>query len=308
MKYDLLLRGADIVDPKNKFNGKADLAIKDGKVVEVRAGLVGADAREIVDVTGYTLIPGVIDTHVHAEGTAHRQMAKAGVTTCLDMGSMKEVIKEMPQRGCGLNVAGLQFIPNHPDSTPSVSDIMPDVEDALRGGAIGIKMVGGHRPSTPEATANQIIAGNQAGCYVAFHCGSTRYGSNLNGLLEAIELAGNNKLHIAHVNSYLRGMVKDPVEEVTDGLKALAGKKNLVSESYLAIINGTGGNIVDGLPQSHVTRNCLKMRGYEVNAKGLEQALTDGYGIIQTEEAGETVLVTGPAGVEYWKSTTPMCS
>lgn len=301
MKYDLLIRGANVIDPRNKVKGPADLGIKHGKVVDVAPGLSGADAREIIDLSGYTLMPGVVDTHVHVRGPAHRQMAKAGVTTCLDMGAMKDVIKEMPERGCGLNVAGLQALNPYPDSVPSVDDLMPLVEDALEAGAIGIKIIGGHRPSTPEATRNMIEAANRARAYVAFHVGTTRYGSNLHGLLEAVELAGENCLHIAHVNSYLRGMIKDPVEEVVEGLAALKGKKNLVSESYLAIINGTGGKIVDGLPQSHVTRNCLKMRGYEPNEKGLEQAILDGYGFVQTEEAGETVMLTGQEGVDLWR-------
>ena len=35
MKYDLLLRGGHLIDPKNKINAVRDLAILDGKVAAV---------------------------------------------------------------------------------------------------------------------------------------------------------------------------------------------------------------------------------------------------------------------------------
>jgi hypothetical protein len=97
-------------------------------------------------------------------------------------------------------------------------------------------------------------------------------------------------------------MIKDPVEESLTGLRALSGKKNLVSESYLAIVNGTGGKIgKDGLPSSHVTRNCLRMRGYEPTEAGLEKAIFEGYGLVQTEEGGVTIFVVGQRGVDIWR-------
>jgi len=311
MKYDVLFVGASVVDPKNKVKGRYDIGVAKGKVVEIAPELDGTQAREIIDLAGYTVMPGVIDTHVHAGGTAPRQMAKAGVCTCLDMGDMPNVIKQLPSRGVGMNVAGLKTIGPYPDATPSQEELAEEVEKALVGGAIGIKIVGGHRPSTPEATAAMIEAANKAGAYVAFHCGTTRYGSNLDGLLEAVELAGDNCLHIAHVNSYLRGMIKDPVEECLIGLNAIQGKKNLVSESYLAIVNGTGAKIgPDGLPQSHVTRNCLKMGGYTPDKAGLEQAIRDGYCMIKEEQGGETVFVSPERGLKVWneRNTDAACS
>jgi hypothetical protein len=137
--------------------------------------------------------------------------------------------------------------------------------------------------------------------YVASHVGTTVTGSNLNGLKEAIELAGKNNLHVAHVNSYLRGLTKDPVEESLEGLAALKGKRNIVSESYLAIINGTGGKCVDGKPDSHVTRNCLRLGKYPENQDGLEKAILEGFGMVQVEQGGESVLVSGKEGVQCWK-------
>jgi cytosine/adenosine deaminase-related metal-dependent hydrolase len=296
MKFDLVIRGASVVDPKNKVKGRADIGIKQGKVVEVGPGLPGAQSREVIDLNGYTVMPGVVDPHVHCRGTAQRQMVKAGVCTCLDMGAMPQVISEMPDRGCGMNVAGLYRIGPFPQGAPTRQEMAGLVEKALASGALGLKIAGGHFPSTPEAIRMAFEAANEAGAYMACHCGSTRCGSNLEGLLEVIELAGDLHLHVAHVNSYLRGLTRDPVEEVLTGLRALKGKKNLVSESYLAVINGTGASIKD-----HVTLNCLRKGKYERTDAGLEAAIRDGYCQVHGEIARETVLLSGEEGVGYWK-------
>ena len=46
--FDLLIKGAHVVDPLNHVNGKADVAVKDGKIAAVGRDLTG-DAKEIVD-------------------------------------------------------------------------------------------------------------------------------------------------------------------------------------------------------------------------------------------------------------------
>ncbi|MDA8117119.1 MAG: adenine deaminase [Actinomycetota bacterium] len=62
---DLLLTGGRIFSTATREWVRADLAIKDGKVV----GWGARDAREIVDVTDMYLVPGFIDAHMHLEST-----------------------------------------------------------------------------------------------------------------------------------------------------------------------------------------------------------------------------------------------
>ena len=62
----VVLRGAAILD--STHNGEIlDVLVRDGYIVDVGENLTGD---EIIDLTGYTLMPGLIDSHVHVAGSA----------------------------------------------------------------------------------------------------------------------------------------------------------------------------------------------------------------------------------------------
>lgn len=63
--YDLLLKGGSLIDPKNEINEKMDIAIKDGKIAAVQASIPSASAKQVIDVQGLTVVPGLIDIHGH---------------------------------------------------------------------------------------------------------------------------------------------------------------------------------------------------------------------------------------------------
>ena len=69
----VLLRGGTLVtmEPGGDFQG--DLLIENGKIAAMGANLQVADA-EIIDATGMTVMPGLIDTHRHTWQTALRGM------------------------------------------------------------------------------------------------------------------------------------------------------------------------------------------------------------------------------------------
>jgi predicted amidohydrolase len=303
--FDLLLVGGRVVDPAHKLDGHFDIGITNGKVKTVKSGVDRRTADKIIDLRGRTAIPGVIDPHMHADKTGYRMMAKVGVVTAVDFSERADIVCEnIKTCGSGMNIATLANVRSYgtvPGTEVARKEAERIVRKAVEDGALGVKMTGGHNPLTPETTREIIEVANQQRVYVASHVGTTVTGSNLNGLKEAIELAGKNNLHVAHVNSYLRGLTKDPVEESLEGLAALKGKRNIVSESYLAIINGTGGKCVDSKPDSHVTRNCLRLGKYSENQDGLEKAILEGFGMVQVEQGGESVLVSGKEGVQYWK-------
>jgi N-acyl-D-aspartate/D-glutamate deacylase len=61
--YDLVIRGATVVDGLGHDPRRADVAVRDGRVAEI--GEIGVGAAEIVDAGGLTLMPGIIDIHTH---------------------------------------------------------------------------------------------------------------------------------------------------------------------------------------------------------------------------------------------------
>jgi dihydroorotase len=100
VKYDLLLRGGHLIDPKNKINAVRDLAILDGKVAAVAERIDPAEAFKVADASGLYVTPGLIDIHVHVyTGTGERNSYagdnsvypdgftfRVGVTTVADAG------------------------------------------------------------------------------------------------------------------------------------------------------------------------------------------------------------------------------
>jgi N-acyl-D-amino-acid deacylase len=61
--HDLVIRGATVIDGTGRDPRRADVAVKDERIVAI--GEVGKDAREVVDAGGLTLMPGIIDLHTH---------------------------------------------------------------------------------------------------------------------------------------------------------------------------------------------------------------------------------------------------
>jgi dihydroorotase len=98
--YDLLLKGGQVIDPKNNLSGARDVAIAGGKIARVAASIPAEEARTVADVKGLYVTPGLIDIHVHVyTGTGERSIAgdqsvypdgfsfRAGVTTMVDAGT-----------------------------------------------------------------------------------------------------------------------------------------------------------------------------------------------------------------------------
>jgi len=61
--YDLIIRNADICDGTGAPRRRGDVAVQDGRVVEV--GRVTGGATRTIDAGGLVLAPGFIDLHTH---------------------------------------------------------------------------------------------------------------------------------------------------------------------------------------------------------------------------------------------------
>lgn len=53
-RYDLLLKGGHVVDPRNGIDRVIDVAIAGGKIARVAENIAAAEAKKVVDVTGRT--------------------------------------------------------------------------------------------------------------------------------------------------------------------------------------------------------------------------------------------------------------
>ncbi len=305
----LLIRGGELIDPGNGRRGPADVRFEDGRVAEVGSELSTPLGAQVVDAYGMLILPGLVDTHTHVGAgywAGHAMMARAGVTTALNLsGRMADVLDGIRTAGAGLTVASLDS-PTPGDGLsspePPAAEIGAVVDRTLTSGALGVKILGGHYPCTPSATAEIIRSANERGAYVAFHVGTTEHGSNLEGLREAAELADGRSLHIAHVNSYCRGMILDPIVEAQEALEILTRWPRLRSESYLALINGTFGRCVDGVPASDTAKNCLRMRGYEATEASLERAILDGYALVNDARGDEVTPLRGVEARDVWRA------
>ena len=94
MRFDLLLRGGDVLDPGAGLSGALDVGIAGGRIAAVEASIPPDSAAQVVDVTGQTVTPGLIDLHTHIyPGATYWGIrpdpvaAQTGVTTWVDAGS-----------------------------------------------------------------------------------------------------------------------------------------------------------------------------------------------------------------------------
>jgi cytosine/adenosine deaminase-related metal-dependent hydrolase len=314
--YDAVITGGRVLDPANNTDAVLDIGINHGRVDLIGEGLEPSAGGRRINAAGHWVMPGHIDTHAHVSSAGDERnvdralglamLAESGTTTCLDLLGTPESLSDGMQRlGAGINVAGAMALIPHltiPQDDPPIAQMRDVVSDALSRGAVGVKMIGGYHPFTPESTAGVIEAANEQMAWVAFHLATKDSSSTLEGLREVPDLLGDGRLHVAHVNSYCRGMILTAEQECQEAFEILDQVHGqVVTESYLAQMNGTNGLCdEDGNVVANVPQNCLTARGYPTTEIGMRQALLDGYGYAQTVKDGRVVLVTGQEAVDIW--------
>lgn len=61
--FDVVIKGGDVIDGTGSTRRRADVGIKDGRIVEI--GEITTDAARTIDATGKLVAPGFIDVHTH---------------------------------------------------------------------------------------------------------------------------------------------------------------------------------------------------------------------------------------------------
>lgn len=308
--FDLILRNAHVVDPLNGIDGRADVAIADGVIAAVGESIEGP-AKEEKDFSNLVLQPGIIDSHVHlgAMWGSHfgpRMLARAGVTTCLDMaGPLDDILDSVPEYGAGINMAILQFASppfTFKSNAPSKAEMEALIDASLEEGALGVKLLGGHYPLTPAVSSELIRTALERRAYVAWHAGTTEHGSNIEGMIEAVEMAKGYPLHLAHINAYCRGAIKPELEECATAIDMLVNNPNIFSESYVSPKNGTRLTCDEnGRIQSKVTGNCLRRFGFTEDRDGVRKAILAGKAFVVYDAGGYSDLCTGQKALKLWE-------
>lgn len=86
MDFDLLLQGGHLIDPLNHLDAPMDVALTRGRVAAVDRQLPASQARQVLDVSGLYVTPGLVDIHMHAYATPGHRDAWAGDNAVLPDG------------------------------------------------------------------------------------------------------------------------------------------------------------------------------------------------------------------------------
>ena len=121
LAYDLVIRGARIVDGTGRPSFAGDVGVRGGWIVAVRppGGLRSAKTTQTVDAAGLVLAPGFIDVHSHTVESIIRPemrwnegVIRQGVTTVVggpdgsfDADNMRTAMAAIAEHGTGTNVA-----------------------------------------------------------------------------------------------------------------------------------------------------------------------------------------------------------
>lgn len=280
----VLLKNGMIVDPQAVTVPPGDIRIENGRIAEIGDTITPRPGEKVINLEGKWVMPGLVDMHVHFDSSpfGHSMLVRAGVTTALSLSDLPDtMLPTAMNHGAGLNAAYLYpLVPGKTISSvsPSPAELDQLVDTALKHGALGIKVLGGHYPVTPTTIAEAVKAARRRHCWVAIHAGSSETPGDVRGMQEALEAADNLPVHMAHINSYCRGlMTGSPLDEAKMAVDLLKQAPNCISESYLALINGTSGRFEGDQPASVVTRRSLVQGGYSPDMAGMEQAILDGW-------------------------------
>jgi len=92
---DLLIKGGTVIDPGQHLHAQLDIAVKDGRILEISPSIPESRARTVASAKGKIVTAGLIDLHVHAATgfslnamNADQYCLNRGVTTVVDAGSV----------------------------------------------------------------------------------------------------------------------------------------------------------------------------------------------------------------------------
>ncbi|HEX2924318.1 MAG TPA: amidohydrolase/deacetylase family metallohydrolase, partial [Chloroflexota bacterium] len=92
--FDLILKGGRVIDPSRGTDLEQDVAITGSRIAGISASVPSDSARQVLDVSGKIVVPGLVDLHTHiypgviSNGVeVDETCLRRGVTTAVDGGS-----------------------------------------------------------------------------------------------------------------------------------------------------------------------------------------------------------------------------
>ena len=81
----MILKNAEIVNPKNNFRAKSDLRIENGIIKDISENLTPYTNEEVMDLTGKIITPGLVDIHCHLRepGYTSKETIKTGIMSAI---------------------------------------------------------------------------------------------------------------------------------------------------------------------------------------------------------------------------------
>jgi N-acyl-D-amino-acid deacylase len=156
--YDLVLRNGTVVDGTGLPRRRADVAVKDGRIVEV--GFVDGDGAREIDCDGLVVAPGIVDPHTHYD--PQLTFEPYGTSSCF------HGVTTVVAGNCGFSVAPLR-----PGDSPWLIQLFARVEGMDASALEGIPFDGFE--TFPEYLASmEGRLGINAAFYVG-HCAVRRY-------------------------------------------------------------------------------------------------------------------------------------
>jgi imidazolonepropionase-like amidohydrolase len=191
MAHSILFKNARLIDGvSDQPRDGAAFTVDGERITAVASGTMPVrDATEVVDLKGQTVLPGLIDTHVHAtlmDKECLPLFLAAGVTTARDVGGKLEKVLQLRADLNSGRLLGPRLFVLGPlldgrdesfsgafgeilDSVPSVDAVPPKIDSLLKAGVDGIKLYF----TMPPGTAKAIISFVDKRVPVTGHLGYT---------------------------------------------------------------------------------------------------------------------------------------
>ena len=210
-----LIRNVRWFDPiAGQLKGPADIWLQDGLIASItRAGNARILPNHLIDGSAQTMIPGLIDTHVHYAADQGLSRLAAGVTMVRDMGSNNELLRATRVRIDRGEIAGPLIVPTgFIEGRSRFSSRNGFVVDSLEEARAAIRWYAGHGYQTlklyssirPEWVSPIIRDAKRRGLRITGHVPAFMRAE------DALE-AGFDEL--AHINQVLLNFVARPDDD-----------------------------------------------------------------------------------------------